>query len=135
MRHKTNRTDKTKRLASTTAAPLAEPEQGVVTAGPDLPAIPDVAPTTATSAATKTPTAPGRRCDTCGNVYDKSFQVTTPQRTYVFDSLECAAHAMAPRCSHCSCRILGHGVEADGSMYCCAHCAKASGEAGLKDRA
>ena len=25
----------------------------------------------------------------------------------VFDSFECAIHALAPRCSHCACRIIG----------------------------
>jgi hypothetical protein len=37
---------------------------------------------------------------------------------------------MAPVCSPCGCRIIGHGVEADdGQMCCCAHCAEA-GEVG-----
>ncbi|HVJ64399.1 MAG TPA: hypothetical protein VM901_04005 [Bdellovibrionota bacterium] len=31
-------------------------------------------------------------------------------------------------------RIIGHGLESDGHMYCCAHCAKHSGETGLRDR-
>ncbi len=43
--------------------------------------------------------------------------------------------AMAPTCAHCGCRILGHGVETDGSIFCCAHCARAVGEHGLVDRA
>jgi hypothetical protein len=30
--------------------------------------------------------------------------------------------------------ILGHGIEADGVFYCCAHCARRSGEKGAKDR-
>jgi hypothetical protein len=74
------------------------------------------------------------KCDVCGNEYDKSFEVHIRDHTYTFDSLECAAHAIAPICAHCSCRILGHGVEAGGSMYCCAHCASQMGVTELKDR-
>jgi hypothetical protein len=28
-----------------------------------------------------------------------------------------------PKCAHCGCKVFGHGVEADGVFYCCAHCA------------
>jgi hypothetical protein len=52
-----------------------------------------------------------------------------------FDSFECAIHAMAPKCAHCDCRIIGHGVEANGKMYCCASCAKLEGVMGIVDRA
>ena len=69
------------------------------------------------------------KCDTCRNDYDKAFTLTQGDRSGTFDSFECAAHAMAPTCSHCSCRILGHGVEVDGTIYCCAHCAEHSGVA------
>lgn len=75
------------------------------------------------------------RCEVCGNDYDKAFSITYPggdPRT--FDSFECAIHAMAPACSHCGCRVVGHGVEADGTVYCCAHCAKASGVREARDR-
>jgi nitrite reductase/ring-hydroxylating ferredoxin subunit len=74
-------------------------------------------------------------CETCGNDYDKTFTVTKNGRSHVFDSFECAIHALAPRCPHCDCRILGHGVEAGNKIYCCAHCATESGETRLKDRA
>lgn len=74
-------------------------------------------------------------CDTCGNSYDKTFTVTTHDRTGVFDSFECAAHALAPRCAHCEVTILGHGVESDGTMYCCAHCARRNDDTQLVDRA
>jgi hypothetical protein len=53
----------------------------------------------------------------------------------LFDSFECAIHAIAPRCAHCGIAIIGHGHEAGGSMYCCAHCARESGQADLADRA
>lgn len=74
-------------------------------------------------------------CDCCGNSYDKSFQVVLCDRTYTFDSFECAIHLLAPTCSHCGCRVIGHGVEAGPDIYCCAHCAEAAGHSGLKDRA
>ena len=74
-------------------------------------------------------------CDTCGNDYDKAFQVVTHDgTTKTFDSFECAIQAVAPRCAHCDCRILGHGAEADGTMYCCAHCAEQAGVGEVTDR-
>ena len=75
------------------------------------------------------------KCVVCGNEYDKSFTVTRGGESHVFDAFECAIHKMAPKCSHCGCMIIGHGLEADGTMYCCANCARQSGEKGLKDRA
>ena len=74
-------------------------------------------------------------CEVCGNDYDKAFQVTREGREHTFDSFECAIHALAPRCAHCDCRIVGHGVEAGGTLYCCAHCARESGAEELRDRA
>ena len=52
-----------------------------------------------------------------------------------FDSFECAIHGMAPQCAHCQCRIVGHGIEAQNMIYCCAHCARHSGAKGISDRA
>jgi hypothetical protein len=74
-------------------------------------------------------------CETCGNNYDKSFEVTMNGMQHTFDSFECAIAALAPQCEHCNCRIIGHGVESDGRMFCCAHCAEASGVSAIKDRA
>lgn len=74
------------------------------------------------------------KCDLCGNEYDKTFTVTRDGETRTFDSFECAISAMAPQCDHCRCRIIGHGVEASGRYYCCAHCASMAGVAGLRDR-
>jgi hypothetical protein len=42
----------------------------------------------------------------------------------VFDSFECAIHAFAPHCAHCDCRIIGHGLERGGAIFCCEHCAR-----------
>lgn len=76
------------------------------------------------------------KCDVCGNDYDKTFQVIAAgKRTMTFDSFECAIHALAPTCAHCNCRIIGHGLEADGAMFCCAHCARHAGATELRDRA
>ena len=74
------------------------------------------------------------KCDVCGNNYDKSFMITMGDETHTFDSFECAIHMLAPACKHCGCRIIGHGVEADGTYYCCASCASMAGVSGLEDR-
>jgi hypothetical protein len=74
-------------------------------------------------------------CESCGNTYDKTFQVTLHTGdTHVFDSFECAIHLLAPVCNHCGCRILGHGVESRGRIFCCVHCARETGIANLVDR-
>jgi hypothetical protein len=75
------------------------------------------------------------RCEQCGNDYDKAFEVTMAGETHTFDSFECAIQSLAPVCSHCGCRIIGHGVEQGDSIYCCAHCASESGATQLTDRA
>jgi hypothetical protein len=75
------------------------------------------------------------KCEVCGNDYDKSFEVLMSGTSHTFDSFECAIHALSPTCSHCSCRVIGHGVEAAGRFFCCAHCARESGVGGARDRA
>ncbi len=76
------------------------------------------------------------RCEVCGNEYDKAFEVVEADGgQHVFDSFECAIHALAPECSHCGCRVIGHGVEADGGVFCCASCARNAGVTELVDRA
>jgi hypothetical protein len=74
-------------------------------------------------------------CEVCGNDYDKAFQVMMGGTSHTFDSFECAVHALAPKCAHCGCRIVGHGVEKSGRMFCCAHCAGHEGATELRDRA
>jgi len=74
-------------------------------------------------------------CQTCGNDYDKAFTVKSHEGTsYTFDSVECMAQELAPECHHCGVRILGHGLEANGSIFCCDHCAESAGVQGLRDR-
>lgn len=75
------------------------------------------------------------KCDVCGNDYDKSFEIRMGTSTHTFDSFECAIHALAPACSHCGCKIVGHGMEASGAMYCCANCARQAGVSQVRDRA
>jgi nitrite reductase/ring-hydroxylating ferredoxin subunit len=74
------------------------------------------------------------KCEVCDNDYDKSFQVILTGKSHVFDSFECAIHALAPVCPHCKCRIIGHGVESGNQIFCCANCAKLSGVTNLRDR-
>jgi hypothetical protein len=73
-------------------------------------------------------------CDTCGNDYDKAFEVKAQGKTHTFDSFECAIQKLAPTCAHCGCRIIGHGLEDNGTFFCCDHCAEHAGVTGLRDR-
>jgi hypothetical protein len=76
------------------------------------------------------------QCEVCGNDYDKAFQVTmSGGDSHTFDSFECAIHALAPTCEYCGIKVIGHGVEADGHFFCCAHCASMAGVEGVADRA
>ncbi len=75
------------------------------------------------------------RCEVCGNDYDKSFEVVAAGARHVFDSFECAIHAIAPICEHCKCKVIGHGVEVGGRFFCCADCARGATGAAVKDRA
>lgn len=73
------------------------------------------------------------KCEVCGNDYPRAFEVVSGGAKHVFDSFECAIHRLAPPCAHCQCRIVGHGIEAGGKFYCCAHCARSSGVQGAVD--
>jgi hypothetical protein len=74
-------------------------------------------------------------CETCGNEYDKAFRVVAADGAeYTFDSFECAIARLAPTCDHCRCRIIGHGVESEGRIFCCAHCAVETGLTAVADR-
>ena len=75
------------------------------------------------------------KCDKCGNDYDKAFQVVAQGKTHTFDSFECAIETLAPTCAHCGVRIIGHGLEKDGKIFCCAHCGGMAGAHELRDRA
>lgn len=73
-------------------------------------------------------------CEVCGNDYDKNMEIVVNGISHYFDCFECAIHALAPVCDHCGCKIVGHGIEAGGVYYCCAHCAAAEGVMGAHDR-
>jgi hypothetical protein len=75
------------------------------------------------------------KCETCGNEYEKSFEITREGQLHMFDCFECAIHALAPVCANCGCRIIGHGVESDDRCFCGAHCAKQMGVEEVQDRA
>ncbi len=63
-------------------------------------------------------------CETCGNLYSRPIQVISQGNTHTFDCFECAIAALAPICTGCQCRVIGHGVESDGMMFCGTHCAR-----------
>jgi hypothetical protein len=73
-------------------------------------------------------------CEVCGNDYDRPLEIRVGGEAHVFDSFECAIHRLAPRCEHCGCAVIGHGHEAGGRMFCCAHCAAEEGVEKLSDR-
>ncbi|MBC3189927.1 hypothetical protein H7X46_02475 [Pseudonocardia sp. C8] len=66
-------------------------------------------------------------CEVCGNDFDRAFEVRLDGGVHTFDSFECAIHQVAPRCEHCGCTIVGHGVQSGSSYFCCAHCASRGG--------
>jgi len=67
------------------------------------------------------------RCDVCGNDYAHPMHIRVGGNSGTFDSFECAIQAMAPRCEHCGCHVIGHGVESGAHIFCCAHCAQETG--------
>lgn len=74
------------------------------------------------------------KCENCGNEYDKAFQIHLGGQEHTFDSFECAINKLAPTCAACGTRIIGHGMESRGQMFCCANCAEAKGVSDLSDR-
>lgn len=73
-------------------------------------------------------------CEVCGNDYDKAFELSVGGDRHVFDSFECAIHALAPSCAQCGVRIVGHGIETEDDFYCGAHCAHQAGVGAARDR-
>lgn len=63
-------------------------------------------------------------CDLCGNDFHDTFTITQAGRQHTFDCFECAIHMLAPTCAHCGCKVIGHGVEQNDTVFCCAHCAE-----------
>jgi hypothetical protein len=73
------------------------------------------------------------RCETCGNDYDRPIAITLNGESHLFDSFECAIHALAPTCGRCGVRVLGHGVQDAAHIYCGASCARGAGAKGFVD--
>lgn len=73
-------------------------------------------------------------CENCGNDYDKPLMIQYQGTDHAFDCFECAINELAPSCKNCGTRIIGHGLEADSQMFCCAHCAAKSGHSEMRDR-
>ena len=67
-------------------------------------------------------------CEVCGNDYWMAFEIHAAGAVHTFDSFECAIAKLAPICENCGVKVVGHGVEADGRFFCCAHCARVSGQ-------
>jgi hypothetical protein len=74
------------------------------------------------------------KCEVCGNDYDKAFEIRQGGESHLFDCFECAIHSLAPVCAHCGVRVIGHGVEVAGRVFCCASCAGKEGVRGFVDR-
>ena len=75
------------------------------------------------------------QCEVCGNEYEKNLEIVVNGISHYYDCFECAIHGLAPVCEHCGCRIIGHGAESGGMMFCCAHCAKEEGVMAVRDHA
>lgn len=73
-------------------------------------------------------------CEVCGNHYDQPLRITHGGSEHVFDCFECAIHALAPHCTSCGLRVIGHGLESQGVIFCSAHCARVIGQSGFIDR-
>lgn len=68
------------------------------------------------------------RCEVCENDYQDCFEVRAADGSrHTFDSFECAIHALAPVCAHCGCKVVGHGVQAGGTIFCCGNCVRMAG--------
>jgi hypothetical protein len=74
------------------------------------------------------------QCEVCGHEDDKTFQLIYQGQSHTFDCFECAILAVAPKCKHCGCRIIGHAVEGDGQYFYCAHCASQEAHPDPSDR-
>jgi hypothetical protein len=63
------------------------------------------------------------QCEVCHNADDRTFEVVMNATRHTFDTFQCAIDALAPTCETCGSRIVGHGVNDNHHLYCCAHCA------------
>ncbi|OFZ16494.1 MAG: hypothetical protein A2Z20_03680 [Bdellovibrionales bacterium RBG_16_40_8] len=70
-----------------------------------------------------------RRCGVCGNVYENLIEIKLKGDpiSHWYDCFECAVHSLAPACTKCGVKVLGHGVQIGEKLFCSAHCARAKG--------
>jgi len=62
-------------------------------------------------------------CEVCGKNQGQCFEVRLGGERHIFDSFECAMDALTPRCAHCGCAFVGHGVQFGNTIYCSHQCA------------
>lgn len=67
------------------------------------------------------------RCESCGNDYDKPLIIEYRGQEHVYDCFECAIAGLAPVCTNCGIRVIGHGTESNNEIFCSAHCAEQKG--------
>ena len=65
-------------------------------------------------------------CEVCGDGQDRSFEIILAGRRHLFDTFECAMHALSTECEHCRRRTVAQGIE-PGDRFCSARCARESG--------
>jgi hypothetical protein len=75
------------------------------------------------------------RCDSCGNEQNRTFEIRMARKLYTFDTLKCAIQVLAPTCTHCGDRILGHPVRLGLDQYCSAECAQAVAQSAQGEQA
>ena len=73
-------------------------------------------------------------CEVCGNEYDRTMEIIVGGERHVFDSFECAIHAIAPRWSTVSAASSATASSPAMPLYCGAHCAHESGVAAARHR-
>ncbi len=56
------------------------------------------------------------------------------EETRVFDSFECAIHLLAPVCANCGIKVIGHGLQIRGRVFCSSHCSRSAGVRYFQDR-
>lgn len=62
-------------------------------------------------------------CEVCGKDEEECFEILLGGERHVFDSFECAMHALTPICAFCGCQVLGHGIQVESTFYCSNLCA------------
>jgi len=65
-------------------------------------------------------------CEVCGNEHDKVFEIVVAGRRHLFDSFECAIHALSAVCEQCRRRTVAQGTNRGARFFCSPRCAEAS---------